>query len=315
MDKQQRYGEGEFAQRLSETLAIEEPPQLIRHYTNLIYDCGHFVIRLTPNSFRPRDGVIRELHWLLDVGSQSESIVQLFGDEPTNPRQFEFEAEHFTVTLFEKIDGEPINEAQWNSDHFQRLGRLTGWLHRTGMGYVAPSGWELLAWDDAPEESSADYLPDDHRQLARLNRKVAEHVGNLTNSPSSYGPIHFDIHQGNYLLTSDNRLVLFDFENSCLGHHINDIAMVLFYAKTSKLTDASEDFEEQFMKAFWSGYELEYPVPEEEIEQIQWFMLNRAILLCGYLRKIWPGELTEEQTQYVERVDNAVEGMRQRLSL
>jgi len=302
IDKEKFYGDGPFVHHLCESLKIGPTPKLIRYYTNLIYDCGDFVIRLTPNSFRPRKDVIRELHWLSYVASQTQDVVQVLDDDPTRLKQFEFESEEFTVTFLKKIDGCEIGAEQWNAGHFTRLGKLAGFMHRVGMSYRAPPGWELLDWDDAPESDFVKHIPNEDSHLVKLNQDVLKHIVDVPRYEDSFGPIHFDIHQGNYLLTKNDRLVLLDFENSCLGHHINDIAMVLFYAKINKITDQSESFVEQFLEVFWRGYEGEYTVPESEIKEIPWFMMCRAIGLFGYLHHIFPADRNEEQNQYVERV-------------
>jgi Ser/Thr protein kinase RdoA (MazF antagonist) len=121
--------------------------------------------------------------------------------------------------------------------------------------------------------------------------------------PKSYGPIHYDIHPGNYLMTSDGRMVLFDFENSCRGHYINDIAVVLYYSRMHKFSKGDEGFNHSFLASFWKGYEHEYSVPESEIPHIPWLLLNRSLILYGYLFKIWPGERDDLQEAYIKDVE------------
>lgn len=313
MEKSKQYGEGAFLERLCQTLDLEGRPELIRYNTNLIYDCGDFIVRLTPNAFRPRDDVVRELHWMKFVGTHTKGVVQVLGDGGTHTRQVEFDDEHFTATLLEKIVGEPVSESQWDAAHFERLGVLTGFLHRIGQAYEAPEGIDLVEWDRPPEACLAHGLPDDERGLPELNSVVFDHMAAMPRIPQSYGPIHYDIHPGNYLMTPDGRMVLFDFENSCRGHYINDIAVVLYYSRFHKLSNADERFNESFLSAFWNGYATEYPVPVDEVDEIPWLLLNRSLLVYSYLQRIWPGERDDEQNRYVDRVERSIVSSRAEL--
>lgn len=316
LNKQRQYGEGEFLEHLCRSLDLGGRPDLIRYNTNLIYDCGDFIVRLTPNSYRPRDEVVRELHWMQFVATRTRDVVQVLGDSPTDTQQIEFDGEHFTVTRLEKIIGDPINADQWNETHFERLGALTGFLHRIGQQYAAPADVDLSEWNKVPDACLAEQLPDDDRNLPGLNQLVFEHMAAMPCRKESYGPIHYDIHPGNYLMTPDGRMVLFDFENSCRGHYINDIAVVLYYSRLHKHTKhADEGFNEAFLTAFWKGYETAYPVPVDEIEEIPWLLLNRSLIVYGYLFKIWPGERDEEQNEVVDRVERSIVSARESLGL
>ena len=314
-DKAERYGSGAFFESLCDCLGLHGRPELIRHNTNLIYDGGEFVVRLTPNSFRPREEVERELHWMKYVATRTPDVVQLYGDDRELTRQFEFDGEEFTVTMLEKIIGEPIGAESWNGAHFERLGRLTGFMHRIGQDYQAPAGFELTEWDATPDASLADHLPDDDRDLSGLSDLVLEHMAAMPRGLGSYGPIHYDIHSGNYLITPAGRMVLFDFENSCCGHYINDIAVVLYYARLHKLSELDDDFDARFLAAFWKGYAGEYPVPEDQVEHIPWLLLNRGLIVYGYVLKIWPGELDDEQRFYLGRIEESISRAREALAL
>ena len=81
LSKVKRYGQGVFLELLGKFLNIDTELKLLRHNTNLIYDAGDLVVRLTPNSFRPRVDVIRELHWMLFLQKYTDNVVKVFGDD------------------------------------------------------------------------------------------------------------------------------------------------------------------------------------------------------------------------------------------
>lgn len=315
MDKVKRYGGGLFLEKLCRALSLPGRPRLIRYNTNLIYDCGDQIVRLTPNTSRSKEEVERELHWMAYLGSHSDRMVKVLGSSRTGTQQIEFEDEHFTATRLERIEGQPVREAQWNEAHFEQLGALAGFLHRLGQAYDPPSGFELSEWDESPEACLAHNLPEDERGLPAANQKVFEYMAAMPRPTAYYGPIHYDIHAGNYLFTPDGRMVLFDFENSCQGHYINDIAVVLYYARLSRFSATDDGFDERFLAAFWKGYAAEYTVPESEIGHLYWLLLNRGLIVYGYLLKIWPGERDAEQDRYIEVTLSDIERCRRVLCL
>jgi amicoumacin kinase len=309
------YDRGTFLDELCRSFELTVQPKLIRSNTNLIYDCGDSILRLTPNSFRSADEVARELHWMEFVGSRTTGVVHIIGDDPVSTRQFSVGEESFTAARLERIDGKPVEQEQWNASHFEQLGQLTGLLHRIGQDYSPPENVALVEWDKIPEACLARQLPDDDRCLPRLNKAALEYMGAMPCATARYGPIHYDIHAGNYLLTPDGRLILFDFENSCRGHYINDIAVVLYYARLHRFTDDDADFAGTFLESYWTGYKTEYPVPHDEAHSIPWLLMNRGLMVYGYLRKIWPNELDDEQAAFANRVEDGIASDREELGI
>lgn len=256
-----------------------------------------------------------ELHWLHFVGRHTADVVQVIGDSATCTSQFTFADESFTVTRFKKIEGRPIEKQEWNGNHFERLGILAGSLHRIAQAYIPPKGAGLSEWDRTPEANLAEHLPDDKRKLPRLNEAVSEYMAAMPRAVDRYGAIHYDIHSGNYLMTADGRMILLDFENSCRGHYINDVAVVLYYAQLSKFSGDQEDFNRSFLTSFWKGYEKEYAIPVDEICSIPWLLLYRGLIVYGYLQKIWPGELDSDQETFQKRVEQSIVSARMELGV
>ena len=309
------YGDGPFFDALCRELDLPDDCKLIRSNTNLIYDCGPTYLRLTPNAYRSRPEVVKELRWLQFVQRHTDDVVQVVGDGDALTNQFTFDGESFTVTRFERIDGEPITRERWDDQHFEQVGELTGFLHRIAQDYKPAVDVALSHWDEVPEACLAEHLPDDGRGLRQLNQTVFDHMAAMPRAAEQYGPIHYDIHAGNYLMTRNGRMVLLDFENSCRGHNINDIAVACYYARLHDFAGDDDDFDPRFLRAFRQGYERQYAWPTDDQDGLPWLVLNRSLIVYGYLFKIWPSELSVEQAAFVERVEQSVERARAKLGL
>ncbi|MGB0582037.1 MAG: phosphotransferase enzyme family protein [Limisphaerales bacterium] len=168
-----KYDGGPFLDDLCRTLELVSSPKLIRSNTNLIYDCGDSILRLTPNSFRSEDEVRRELHWMAFVGGRTSDVVHLIGE---GTRQFVHRDESFTAAVLEKIEGKPVEKDQWNASHFEQLGRLTGMMHRIGQDYSPSTDVDLTHWNEIPEADLVKHLPDDDRELPHLSRLATEYL-------------------------------------------------------------------------------------------------------------------------------------------
>ena len=90
---------------------------------------------------------------------------------------------------------------------------------------------------------------------------------------------------------------------------------MLYYSRIRKLSKVDAGFNQAFLDSFWKGYATAYPVPEEDIEHIPWLLLNRGLIVLGYLFKIWPGEKTREQQQYIARTERGILDARETLGL
>ncbi|MFT7589844.1 MAG: Ser/Thr protein kinase RdoA (MazF antagonist) [Limisphaerales bacterium] len=101
-----------------------------------------------------------------------------------------------------------------------------------------------MHWDEIPEHHHGNLLPEDNRQLFELYQKTISQINSQPKSDANYGLVHYDIHQGNYLLDEANHLILFDFEMTCKTWFINDIATVLYYACYYKNSAAIPNFEQ-----------------------------------------------------------------------
>lgn len=289
--------------------------KLIRNNQNLIYDCGDKILRLSPSAIRKEQDIEAEINWLIFLIENKLSVVKIVPSTAGhNYIKIETADNYFTVVCFEKILGHKISKNNWNIAHFERLGKLTGQLHRVGNQYEEKDSSIYQYWDSIIEFDSYKYLPKDKRELPQLHHKIVAQINQLPKTKENFGLIHYDIHHGNYLLTQQNtELILFDFEMTCKSWFINDIATVLYYAHHFPKTNNQEDFEALFMKHFWKGYEQEYSIKVSEKRWIPQFLLYRDLMIFGFISKIWKGKkLTKHQIQYLEMIQASIKLRREK---
>ena len=295
-----------------------EEANLIRSNKNLIYDCGDKVLRISPSIIRSKSEVEAEINWLIFLIEKELPVVRLI---PSNTKKY-FEVidgqdNYETVVCFEKIIGNKISKPYWNGEHFKKLGKLVGNLHRVGKQFKPKETLEYQDWDSIIEYKYHKYLPQDNRELPKLHQNLVKQINQISKTKENYGLVHYDIHHGNYLLNQeDGKLKLFDFEMTCNSWFINDISTVLYYANHFPKTNTGEEFETYFMSLFWEGYRQEYRIDKSEIEWIPKFLLFRDLMIYGFLSKIWNDkEMTKPELSYFEMIEHSIKVRRNKLGV
>jgi Ser/Thr protein kinase RdoA (MazF antagonist) len=118
--------------------------------------------------------------------------------------------------------------------HLEAVGRLTACLHDYGTHLAVPAGFDRPRVDraDAETEERVVRLFTDHvsEAAAEVMREVFRRVHRaeeaLGSGPDTFGVIHADIHQGNYLF-HDGDVRLIDFGDCGWGHYLYDLAVTL----------------------------------------------------------------------------------------
>lgn len=305
-----QYLQSEKAQKAFRSYGVNTSrAKLIRSNTNLIYDCERTIIRLTPASIRSRLAVHSELSWLEFLDQQGVDVVKVISG--VEPITLTIIGNTFWAVVFEKIAGRKLTKADWTPVHFKKLGRLTGQLHHLVRLYK----WELPIhyphWDEIPEFHYYPKLATTIHDGVSLYQKVVEEIRQLGQTSEQYGLVHYDIHQGNYLLREDGQLILFDFELACRSWYIHDVAIVVYYAEHHPEARKKSDFTTDFLRYFWAGYEPFYQLPEEDEKMIPLFLLYRDLMVYAYLLHIWEGKtLTKQQKTYKNRIETSIQDRR-----
>jgi Ser/Thr protein kinase RdoA (MazF antagonist) len=184
-----------------------------------------------------RAGVQSELWWLDQVRTdlhlavpvairtpEGEGVVSV-GVEGVMPARL--------CTLFRWVDGRFLRH-RFTSTHLEAVGRLTARLHQHSMHLRVPAGFDRPRVDRADVETEdrvAELFSDSVSGAAAavmrsLFQQVRQAHHQLGSTSDTFGLIHADIHQKNYLFRGrDIRLI--DFGDCGWGHYLYDLAVTL----------------------------------------------------------------------------------------
>lgn len=200
----------------------------------------------------------------------------------------EFGGKCYTLTAFHKASGilaEDIPSAEWTDSLFQAIGRAVGRFHRVSAAYERVEGTpNRLDWCDSNEIHTAMRNFDEGSDPARekLSRLVAE-LKQLPATPADYGLIHNDLHFANFLVGTDGKVTIIDFDDCAYGWFAMDIAMGLFDVlvlyKPANDEDARQ-FTRKFLSSYLAGYREEHPFPSYWQRQLPLFLKLKE--LCIY---------------------------------
>ena len=135
-------------------------------------------------------------------------------------------------------------------------------------------------------------IPSVYKKMASIQNEISK----LPHDIDSYGLIHSDMHQQNFLINSNDISVL-DFEDCQYGFFALDIGIALYHAIWWGLPEddsMKNDFAFIIIKNFMSGYTMENHLNNFWLKKILMFMLYRQIdALRWHLNYYKPKKLSE----------------------
>lgn len=264
---------------------------------NLIYeyddDSQRCILRLTPLTHRTASQVAAELDWV-----QFLALNQARVSAPIRSRQgqlchtLSIEGEVFVAAAFNRAPGLIGAGENWNEPIFREWGQLVGKLHRLSQKY-RPDGvtekrttWEdnLPIRDPKTKEEEIAVI-----RLEEISRTITA----LPCAHEDYGLIHADLHFWNFAV-DDQRITVFDFDNSEYHRLLADIGTIVFEAATcghQRLPRAQ--FIASFLKAFIEGYRLEIDRDTKWFEHLPLFVKLREVSIFLILSDRWRGRKLE----------------------
>jgi amicoumacin kinase len=243
-----------------------------------------FILRIGHDSRRTPTLVQGESEFLNHLAKGGLSVPQVLPS--ANRRLVEqipaSDGAHFLTTLFEKAPGYPPSSEDWGPPLFRSMGTFMGKLHQLSKGFK-PSAPQFSRYDiDQDFEdmytTGQKHLSPADQPILQAYLETVDEIRLLPKSPNTYGLCHVDFHSGNFFVSDEGKITLFDFDDCQYAWFIYDIAMALFYAiphdciTPDKLADAS-----RFLTEFWGGYQEEKELNPDWLAAIPLFLRLREI--------------------------------------
>ena len=243
-----------------------------------------FILRIGHDSRRSPDLVQGEAEFLNHLARGGLSVPQVL---PSKQGRLVETVEsgngtHFLATLFEKAPGRPPQKADWQPDLFLSMGKFMGKLHYLSKTFL-PSQERFRRYDIEAdfvemENIGRKHLPVGDEPVLQSYRDTVRRISQLPRDNHSYGLCHVDFHRGNFFVTPEGKITLFDFDDCQYAWFVYDIAMALFYAVSHNcISHTALDEAGTFLSFFWRGYSAENALSPDWLEKIPLFLRLREI--------------------------------------
>jgi amicoumacin kinase len=238
--------------------------------------------------------------------------------------------EQYVVVLMPQAAGRTIEARypEWNPQLFQAWGRTIGKMHALAQQFPLWRREEPDSVADAFDENT----PDDHMMDWRMEHAsfarwcsdpdivqhwlpLREKLARLPVERSSYGAIHNDLHQWNFLYKEgqgEGIITIVDFDVCSYHWFMTDIAIALYHAMLAGGGDTPASraaFTERFLPPFRQGYEQENQLAPWWWGELNTFLKYRQILVYVALSNSWPEQHRAVwQTSFLGKMRKAILG-------
>ena len=189
------------------------------------------------------------------------------------------------MVLFEFVPGKQPDETQDLEEPFRQLGGIAARTHVHSIGWIRPSPFERLTWDEeavfGPTPTWGDWRDAPNvtleigAVLERVEQTVCRRLSAFGKGADRYGLIHADMRLAN-LLINGGHTRLIDFDDCGFGWLLYDFATGISFMEDHPKVPA--------LKAAWvDGYRAVRPLSEAEEAEIDTFVMLRRLALLAWI--------------------------------
>ncbi|MGM1047771.1 MAG: phosphotransferase enzyme family protein [Bacillota bacterium] len=206
---------------------------------NVAYNCekggdGAKILRIAFLNDRSREDFLGEVEYIRYLfehgGSVSDVVSSLKGnllEEITHNNHT------FFVCLFEKAKGKMLVENNYRyregapiTEYYYNCGKTLGKLHQISKEYTTVHR-RYSFFDKYNAEYIEKLIPSSLSLLKEKLLGVLKTLEGLDRNRESFGMIHFDYNDGNYMIDyNSGQITVYDFDNSCFGWYMFDLASI-----------------------------------------------------------------------------------------
>ncbi|WP_209444160.1 phosphotransferase enzyme family protein [Paenibacillus ihuae] len=266
-------------------------------FQNFVYEYQHndrsYILRVTPDKHRSANQVKAELNWIMYLANNGISAsLPILSANHAWAEVIEAPEMYFTAVCFEKAPGNkiPYPECLNNNEVYKQLGQITGKMHALSKLYKKQDA-ELRRhdWNLNYYLQNIDILPSSHHRVKETYYSIIDTLKKLPMDNDAYGLIHGDMGFGNFHVSEQAGITLFDFDEAQYSWFVEDIAVQIYYlVYVYGGEGGGASREEQalrFMHYFMEGYRKENTLDNYWLKQIPVFLkLRELIVYIGAFR-------------------------------
>lgn len=255
-------------------------------FENFIYvfkkDEIEYILRLVHSDHRIYDHVLAEIEFIDYLSNNGACVSTVYKSINQNivERITVDENSYFTVTAFVRGLGDRIGEQAKDANFWKNLGEQIGLLHRLTKDFN-PKHKRTIWYNETLYQLAPKILIDEEEPINEKLRYKIEYIKNLESNIDNFGLIHTDLHFGNMVIDSNDKLTFFDFDDSAYKHFLSDIAIVLFYqfAYSNPSNEIKTEKSIWILNNFMKGYSKNNDLPKKEFIYLNDFLKLRELTL------------------------------------
>lgn len=250
------------------------------------------IIRISDNG-KSAEEVRQELQWMNFLHKNGIPL-------PQPAKEIEVDG-GLVKAYFEYVRGNPVdvtNPAHWNEKNFEQFGRILVRMHASSKDYTIERNRRPVWTKEDPDvfgirDDLAGWLGEEYDCLM-------EGLHRYKPSYNTFGLIHNDFHQGNFIVRENGEFVVIDFDECAFNWFAQDLAVLFYHAywQQDSFIGEPEAFSIRFMHHVFSGYQSESELHHDTIAQIPIFLKLREIFLYQLFYRKWDKVHLEDWQEY-----------------
>jgi len=192
------------------------------------------------------------------------------------------DGKYHAVCAFEKAKGKHCNKNDpntWNPYVIEDWGFVMGSMHRETKEFQISDPRYMRGIFDGGDIDGTDVLERTFAKIPEIQKFANDLISQLLSLPrtkSTWGLIHNDMHQNNFLV-KNNKVHVFDFDDSIYGYFALDIGIALQHALHNA---TGQQDAERIIILFMQGYKKANKLDDQALKSILSFMKYRQ--LCNF---------------------------------
>lgn len=256
---------------------------------NVVYNCEKEnadakILRIAFLKDRSREELLGEVEYIRYLFEHGGSVSDVVSSRKGNLLEEITHNNHtFFICLFEKARGKKFVENNYRyregvpiTEYYYNCGKVLGKLHQLSKEYT-PVHRRYSFFDKYNPKYIDKLIPSSLSLLKEKLLELLKTLEGLDRNHESFGMIHFDYNDGNYMIDFDNgQITVYDFDNSCFGWYMYDLADLwrsgVGWIAAEPDSGKRKKFMDDYFKTVLDGYRSETRIEDSMLEKLPLFI-------------------------------------------